>query len=262
MYAFSIVTVTADNVDDLGFFCIKSKRHPGYVAKRAWLERRFAEGLRIQLAVSAEGHTAGFLEYAPGESTWRVVDATDYLVIHCLWVASKKFPYRGMTAALLERCVDEARAAGKHGVAVVTSDGPWMAGKAVFLKHGFEEIDRAPPRFELLVKRRNDAPPPAFPENWTERLERIRGLQLLYTTQCPYIGKALEELPAVAERHGAELELVEIDDPATARATMPSPYGVIALVHDGQLLADHPISATRFQNILQRDLELKPVADH
>ena len=47
------------------------------------------------------------------------------------------------------------------------------------------------------------------------------------------------------------------NDPAEARERMPSPYGVISLVYQGRLLADHPISATRFKNILQKDLKLR-----
>ena len=72
-----------------------------------------------------------------------------------------------------------------------------------------------------------------------QRLRRFRGLQLIYTDQCPYIGKAIAELPPVAEKHGVRLKLVELKDPVKAREKMPSPYGVISLVHNGRLLADH-----------------------
>ena len=255
---FSIVNVTLDNVDELGFFCVQNRKHPGYVAKRAWLEKRFIEGLRIKLIRTADGRSAGFLEYSPGAHTWRVVEAENYMVIHCLWVASNKYPLSGMTAALFEDCLADAHDSGMAGVAVVTSDGPWMAGQEVFRKYGFQEVDQAPPRFKLLVRQIGSGPPPCFPQNWEERLGRFRGLQLIFSNQCPYIGKAVAELPAVADRHGVQLEMVEIESPEDARRVMPTPYGVIALVHDGRLLADHPISATRFRNILQKELNLKP----
>lgn len=143
-------------------------------------------------------------------------------------------------------------------MAAVTSDGPWMASKDVFLKNGFEQVDEAPPCFQLLAKQTGRGPLPSFPQNWDERLSRCRELQLLYTNQCPYIGKAIAELPPVAERHGIRLHLEELADAAEARARMPSPYGVISLVYQGRLLADHPISATRFRNILQKELQLRP----
>ncbi|MBZ0305899.1 MAG: GNAT family N-acetyltransferase, partial [Anaerolineae bacterium] len=81
-----IVTVTAENVDQYGFFCFKSKaKAEGYQRKRRWLMDRFAEGLQIKLLYEGE-RSVGFVEFMPGESTWRVVNAPDYLVIHCLWV--------------------------------------------------------------------------------------------------------------------------------------------------------------------------------
>lgn len=258
MMDFSIVTVNADNVDELGFFCVKNKKHSGYTAKRSWLDQRFEEGMRIKLLLTAEGEQVGFLECIPGQHTWRVIYAPDHLVIHCIWVRSRKTPLRGMAPALLDSCLEDVASAGKDGLAVVTGDGPWMAGRAVFLKNGFKQVDEAPPRFQLLVRQTGRGPLPTFPSNWDERLSQYHDLQLLYTNQCPYIGKAVAELPQVAERHGTRLHLMEMGNSAEARRKMPSAYGVFSLVYQGRLLADHPISATRFRNILQKDLKLQP----
>ena len=257
MADFQIVEVNEKNVDRLGLFCVANKKHPGYVAKRAWLRQRFAEGLRILLAVTPDGHKAGFLEYVPAEFTWRVVEAPGCLVIHCIWVKSAKYPLAGITASLLGKCRADAAAQGRAGVAVVTSDGTWMAGNKIVLRHGFRQVDDAPPHYQLLYQHITDGSPPAFPNDWEARCARFRGLQLIYTPQCPYIGKAVAELPPVARNYGVELRLVELKDSSEARARMPSPYGMVNLVYDGRLLADHPISATRFGNILQRDLHLK-----
>ena len=258
MTGFSIVTVDAENVEGTGFFCLKNKRHVGYLAKRSWLQRRFEEGMRIKLLLTEGGNQAGFLEYIPGEYTWRVIRAPNYLVIHCLWVKSGQLASSGLASALLQHCLDDAVTTGLEGVAVVTSDGPWMASKGVFLKNSFVLVDEAPPSFQLLVRRTGGGPFPSFPNDWDERLSRCRDLQLLYTNQCPCIGKAIADLPPVAERHGIQLHLVEMVDSVEARERMPSPYGVFSLVYEGRLLADHPISATRFKNILQKDLSLQP----
>jgi L-amino acid N-acyltransferase YncA len=195
MSDFSVVSVDKENVEELGFFCVKNKKHVGYIAKFRWLQHRLDEGLRIKLLITEAGKQAGFLEYIPGEYTWRVVHAPDYLVIHCIWVNSNQFPFKGMASALLQDCIQDAEACGKVGVAVVTSDGPWMANKAVFIKNGFEQIDESPPHFQLLVKRTGAGPLPEFPQNWAERLSQFQDLQLIYTNQCPYIGKAVAELP-------------------------------------------------------------------
>lgn len=258
MADYRIVAVDSSNVEELGFFCVKNKKHPGYIAKLSWLQKRFDEGMRVKLIITTEGKQAGFLEYTPGEYSWRVVNAPDYLVIHCLWVASKKFPYKGMASALLDDCLKDAKSSGKRGVAVVTSDGPWMAAKNVFVNHGYEQLDAAPPHFQLMAKRLRKGPEPSFPNNWSQRLSQYQGLQLIYTNQCPYIRKAVAELPPVAKQHGIQLHLVELWDAAEAREKMPSPYGTISLVYNGRQLADHPISATRFRNILQKELKLSP----
>ncbi len=254
-----MVTVNALNVDDLGFFCVKNKQHPGYIAKRAWLQQRFEEGLQIRLIHSRDGKQAGFLEYIPGEYTWRVVDAPGYLVIHCIWAKSKQFPKQGVATSLISDCVADAEQRGKAGVAVVTSDGPWMAGKEVFIRNGFEQVDETPPHYQLMARKLAPGARPVFPKNWEARLAKERKLRLLYTNQCPYIGKVVEELPQVAERHGIRLHHEQLNDPAESRKRMPSPYGVFSLMYDGRLLADHPISATRFRNILRKDLELEAV---
>jgi hypothetical protein len=49
--------------------------------------------MRIKLILTIDGKQAGFLEYIPGEYTWRVINAPGYLVIHCIWVNSNQFPY-------------------------------------------------------------------------------------------------------------------------------------------------------------------------
>ena len=61
---------------------------------------------------------------------------------------------------MVEECLRDARKENMHGVAVVTRKGVWMASKGLFLKNGFELVDKAPPDFELLIKRFANAPPP------------------------------------------------------------------------------------------------------
>ncbi|MBN2364759.1 MAG: GNAT family N-acetyltransferase [Calditrichaeota bacterium] len=259
MKSLKIVTVDPSNFDKYGLFCVQNIKHPGYIAKRNWIQKRFGEGLRIKIILTPEDKPAGFLEYMPGENTWRVVNAPDYLVIHCIWVRSNQYPYHGMASSLIGECIRDAESEGKIGVAVVVSDGPWMAGKEVYLKNGFAVAAEAPPRFELLFRTNGTGPLPNFPEDWDDRLQKFHGLHLIYTNQCPYIGKAVTELPPVAKKYGIHLQMTELQDASEAHKRMPSPYGVVSLIYNGRLLADHPISATRFRNILRKELELKEV---
>lgn len=234
---FEIITVDADNVDRHGFFCYMSKRKaPGYAQKRAWLAARVAEGLRLHMVHEIGGRTVGFIEYIPGEFAWRAVHAPGYLVIHCLWVVGK-----GYGSRLLQICLDEARAQGKHGVVMVASHGVWLAKKDIFLKHGFEEVAQAPPSFRLLVYRFDDsAPLPTFPTDWEARQARFgAGLTVIRTPQCPYIEDATNIALELAAEKGISAQVVTFQSAQELHENSPSPYGVFGLVLDGQLLAYH-----------------------
>jgi len=231
-----IVTVDASNVDRYGFFCYKSKpKTAGYQQKRAWLEERFAEGLRIKI-VREGGKPAGFIEYAPGEFAWRVVNAPNYLVVHCMWVVGRG-KGKGYGSRLLDETIADAQLLGKQGVAMVTSRRPWLAGNALFLKHGFEPAGEAPPSFELLVRSFGDAPPPAFPTDWEHRIDRYgSGLTVVRSGQCPYLDDATEAALAAAREVGAAGKVVELTTARDVQASAPSAYGVYGVVYDGKLL--------------------------
>ena len=115
-----IVSVDATNVAEYGFFCYKSRRKSeGYRRKLNWLEQRFSEGMKIKI-VYENGRSVGFIEYMPGEFAWRAVNASGYLVIHCVWVVGRA-KGKGYGARLLNECTADARKMGKQGVAMVTS---------------------------------------------------------------------------------------------------------------------------------------------
>ena len=153
-----IIEVTADNVDQTGFFCYMSKRKTeGFQRKLNWLKDRFAEGMRIKMLALPE---RGFIEYIPGEYAWRAVNAKGYLFIHCLWIVGKS-KGKGSAGKLLDECINDAKAAGMNGVAMVTSERIWLAGKDLLLKHGFESVAEVPP-FNLMVKKFGDVPSPSF----------------------------------------------------------------------------------------------------
>ena len=84
-----IIEVDETNVSQQGFFCYKSKpKAEGYRRKLNWLKNRFLEGMKTKI-VYENGRSVGFIEYIPGESAWRAVNADDYLVIHCIWVVGR-----------------------------------------------------------------------------------------------------------------------------------------------------------------------------
>jgi L-amino acid N-acyltransferase YncA len=242
-----MITVNdADSAAEHGFFCYKSKpKSDGYRRKLAWLEDRFAEGLQIRI-VQEDCRSVGFIEYTPGEFAWRPVKAPGYLFVHCLWVVGRA-KEKGYGSRLLNACVEDARAMGKHGVAALTRKGGHLVGTKLFLKHGFEALDRAPPSFELVARMFDHAPPPALPHDWDERAARYgEGLTVVYADQCPYFADAVTGALEAAEQFGVDARrAVELRSAREVQGLAPSPYGTFGIVYNGTLLAQTPLSAKK-----------------
>jgi GNAT superfamily N-acetyltransferase len=248
---FKFVAVTPQNAAKEGFFCIKNPKYPGFQLKLEWLSQRNQEGLKLVL-LKVEGETVGFIEYVPGKFAWRPVKAENYLFIHCMWVFPKKNLGKGFGTLLIGESIREAKEKGFSGVAVLVSEGSWMAGKTVYEKNGFERV-QSKGRFDLMVKKFNTSPDPEI-RNWEIQLDQYQGLHLLYANQCPLFIKSVDEMKATAKKYGIDLNVTIIDTPQKAQHS-PSGYGVYNLVYNGKLLADHYISNTRFQNILNKELK-------
>ncbi|MDH3456722.1 MAG: GNAT family N-acetyltransferase [Gemmatimonadota bacterium] len=244
--------VGPDNLATCGIGCLTNPKHIGHPAKLAWLERRFAEGLRYLLCRDLKGKPLAFLEYVPGEYAWRPVDATGWLFVHCLWVYPSGQKVGGLGTRLIRACLDEARDAGAIGVAAMVSDGTWMASKHVFLKNDFEEID-ATDRFELVIHRLKQGPAPRF-RDISKNLSQYKGLHVVYTAQCPMLPKSVSDLKEMAAEHGLDLQVSVLDSPQKAQQRAPSYYGVYSLVWNGKLLSDHYVSKGRFRGILRKEI--------
>jgi GNAT superfamily N-acetyltransferase len=253
-----MITVNdADKAAEHGFFCYKSKpKSEGYCRKLAWLEQRFTEGLQIRI-IREDGRHVGFIEYTPGEFAWRPVKAPGYLFVHCLWVVGRA-KEKGYGSRLINACVEDARAMGKHGVAALTKKGGHLVGKNLFLKHGFQALDRAPPSFELVARVFDHAPPPALPHDWDERAARYgEGLTVVYAGQCPYFADTVKKTLQAAEQAGAEpRRAVELRSAREVQDLAPSPYGTFGIVYTGALLAQTPLSAKKLiQRLEERGKE-------
>jgi hypothetical protein len=127
-----------------------------------------------------------------------------------------------------------------------------MATGGLFKKKGFECVDTAPPAYELLVKKLKKARSPKFKEGWEQRRRRYgKGLTVIHSDQCPCIAKFNEDIGEAARELGLRATFVELKNSKQAQ-NAPSAYGVFNIVYNGELIADHPISARRFSNIMAR----------
>ncbi len=251
MDAITLEKVGPGNLSSCGIGCLSSSRHEGFQPKVDWLTQRFDEGLRLLLFRNGKGKPLGFLEYVPGEHAWRPVDAAGWTFVHCLWVYPAGQKLGGLGNRLIQSCLNEAAKLGATGVAAMVSDGPWMASKQIFLKNGFEPVDRAD-RFELVVRRLKRGPDPRF-RDLRETMGKYKGLHVVYAPQCPFLPKSVNDLTEMAAENGLTLHVTMLDTARKAQRA-PSYYGVFNLIWNGRVLADHYVSKGRFKNILRKEI--------
>jgi len=250
--ASALVDIDSSSVDQAPCCGIKDPSHPGLLAKRCWLKSQFNSGLKAKTLIGPDGKPGCYIEYLPGEFAWRAVSAAGYMFIHCLWNQSKQHQHKGWARAMIEACLSDAEAAGMNGVAVMTRDGPWLAGCSVFLANGFTIADTAPPDYQLLVRKfKAGAADPRFKGGYERKAARHnRGLTIIRSAQCPYIGKFAAEIAQTAEEeYHLKPKIIELESCSEAQDA-PTPYAVFAVVYKGRILADHQISRTRFCNIM------------
>ena len=246
--------MTPENYLELGCPCFLNPKHAGHLSKLEWLKNRFTEGFTVKhLFLEGEKKPSGFIEYVPGKYAWRAVDAEGYLFIHCIWINPNKHKQKGYGSLLVNACLQDAERQGKIGVAVVTSEGSFIAGKGLFLKNGFAQVDQDD-RFELLTKQFRAGPSPKF-RDWRKQLSLYKGLNIIYSNQCPWVARSISELNDIANEKGLELKITELKTAREAQ-NAPSIYATFTLIYNGEIFADHYVSSTRFLNILKKDLKL------
>ncbi|MGC4048553.1 MAG: YoaP domain-containing protein [Paludibaculum sp.] len=248
-----LVELDAANLESLPCCGVTNESHGGRCDKNKWVKTYLKKGLRAKVLMGADGRQCGYIEYLPGEYAWRGVEARGYLFIHCLWTHYKRNQRQGYGGQMIQACIDDAAAAGMLGVAVVAREKPWLASSAVYLKYGFEVVDSAPPDYQLLVKKlKPEAANPRFKTGWADRLKKYSsGLTIIRSNQCSHIAKFADEIAQSAEQeYGLKPTIVQIQSHRDAQ-NAPTPYAVFAVIRDGVLLADHQISCTRFQNIME-----------
>ncbi|MBD3317721.1 MAG: GNAT family N-acetyltransferase [Chitinivibrionales bacterium] len=247
------ITVSEKNLDEHpGVICFINPKHKSHSYKIEWIRQRFDEGLTIKLLYeNGQKKPVGFIEYIPGENAWRAVSARGHLFIHCIYVYPNKNKGKGFGKRLIDECLADAGNGGYRGVAVVTSSAAFMAGSDLFAKNGFTQVDRAASNDELWVKTLKDGPKPTF-NDCEKRLSAYDGLHVIYTKQCPWVARFVDELRGTSYCKDLNLTITELKEPSQAQKA-PSIYATFNLVHDGKILADRYISMTRFRNILRKE---------
>lgn len=250
---FELIEINSGNIASYPqVICFINPKDETFRLKVEWLNQRFTEGLRIT-ALKTEGSKkiAGFIEYVPGEFAWRAVECRDYMFIHCLWVGSKSDRGQGFGAALVNHVTQQARHNGAKGVCVLTSNDAFMAKETLFEKLSFKTTDNTKTYKFLALDFGNNDGKAKIIDN-SKVLAGMKGWHILYSKQCPWVARLIAQMQPVLDKNGIKAEISEIKTTKEAQAA-PSIYGVFNLVHDGKLLSERYISATRLQNIITKE---------
>lgn len=247
----TIVEVTAMNIAEYPqAICFINPKHEFYHKKVDWLKKQFENGLKIKLLyIESEKRPVGFIEYVPGEYCWRSVNAKGYMFIHCLWTNGKKYQHQGLGSLLIKEAEKDAK--DMLGVAAVTSDKSFMANKEIFLKNEYNNVSESG-KNQLMAKQFKEGPLPSI-NNRERELKKYKKLTIIYSKQCPWVARFIEEVKPILEKKKLEPTTIELKTANQAQKA-PSLYSVFNLIYNGKLLADRYISTTRFLNIVNKEL--------
>jgi hypothetical protein len=254
-----IVDLNLDNIHNHKLCGYKNaKKHEELERKISWITKRFDEGLKIKMLDAGKDGTQGMIEYLPGEVCWRPVEAKGYMFIQCIIVGYKKeYKNNGYASNLIQECIRDAKEQNMLGVAVVTRKSSFMCGKEVFIKNGFTLADDAKPDFELLVHKFEENALTVKFKSCINEVPQIykNGVFILRADQCPYSVKNVNKMIEVAKtKYNLDVKVVNIESNEEAQK-VPCAFGTFAVIINGEVKSYHPISATRFENIIKKEIE-------
>lgn len=251
-----IIDLTPQNIADYGVCGYKDvRKHKELRNKIDWFNEYHPKGLKIKVLFSEKGGYQGMLEYLPGTFAHRPVNTEGYMFIHCIFVGFKnEFKGKGYASVLIDECIKDAKKQKMQGVSVVTRKGSFMVGKDIFLKKGFEVVDKAKPDFELLTLKFNEeATTPGFKLDVLNNSSAYKnGLTIIRSPQCPYTEKNVNAIIETAEKKfGLKTNLVDLKDSESAQQ-VPCAFGTFSIIYKGEVISYHPISNKRFENIMTK----------
>jgi hypothetical protein len=122
------------------------------------------------------------------------------------------------------------------------------------LKKGFMIADKAKPDFELLAYMFDkESTIPSFKSDILDNLNDYKdGLTIIRSAQCPYTEKNVNAIVESTERKfKIKTNLIDLIDSESAQKT-PCAFGTFCIIYNGEIISYHPISNTRFENIMNK----------
>jgi predicted GNAT family acetyltransferase len=244
------ISVNEENIEREHICCaISDKKGETCVSsKKAWMKERFKDGLAFR-KLDERGKV--FIEYIPAEKAWVPLLADGYMHINCFWV-SGQFKGKGHANKLLEQCVQDAKAKGKQGLTVVSSEKKrsFLSDPDYMKYKGFVAADTAAPYFVLYyLPFTEGAPVPKLKECAKGGRIDENGMVLFYTNQCPHTDKYVPIISAIAEQHGQIIAIHKIE--ATEQAqNAPTPFTAYGFFYDGEFVTNEIFGDKKFEKFL------------
>lgn len=261
----TIIQLNKFNIEKEHICCAISdkKCKESYELKKQWLKNEFDNGYKFyRLDVRAKV----FIEYCDAEKAWVPIDAPNHLFIGCMWV-SGKHKGNGYAKALLQKAEDEARERGKDGLVTIvgTKKFHFMNDTKWLLRQGFEDLEKLPYGFSLLVKRFNKkAQQTTFKKTViTGECENKNGVTVYYTNRCPFSEyHVTNSLIETIKNRNLNLEVVKFETLDEAQNS-PTPATIFSLFYNGKFITTD-ISAcmdSRFDKVIEREMKKQNTKD-
>ena len=245
------IKLTPDNLEKEHICCaISNNKDVQVSSKKAWLAERLNDGLVFLKSVE---RGKCFIEYIPAENAWCPIEAAGYMHINCFWV-SGSFKGHGYANDLLNACIADAKAQGKHGITVTSSPKkmPFLSDPKYLAYKGFKVADKAEPFFDLLyLPFEDNAHVPKIKE--AAKLPHIdkQGFVVYYSHGCPFTAKYVPLAAKTAKEHGIPFESVFIDSKEKAQ-NAPCVWTNYAVFYNGEYISNEILNEKKLLELAER----------
>ncbi len=180
------IQLTQENLQKEHICCSMTEKKGDHsiTDKKAWLKERMEEGL---VFYKADVRGKVFIEYMPAQAAWLPIQAENWMHINCLWV-SGSFKGCGYSDALLQHCIEDAKAKGMHGITILSGKKklPYLSDPSYLKYKGFTPADEAGDYILMHLPFHADGKTPHFADSVFQPKHPKNTFVLYYTDQCPF----------------------------------------------------------------------------
>jgi len=234
------ITLNIENIDTEHICCAFSdkKCKEGYEQKKEWIKKEVENGFVFR---RLNERAKVFIEYVPAEKGWAPVEAPNYLLISCFWVAGQ-YKGKGYGKTLLQSAIDDAVQSGKDGLVTIAGSKKlhYMSDTKWLIRQGFEECRKLPYGISLFVKKINqNAQNPEFKESvLLGECNEKNGLTVYYSNRCPFTEFYIHTiLPETAAKRNLPLNIIKLETMEQAQAA-PTPATIFSLFVNGKFVSN------------------------